>query len=172
MATIRIEQYPEGWRPGDAPPASQDVEYTPPPPTQDERLVVAEAAARIVTAKAILAEELEPEQVGEVAAIYPEWSAGEAVKIGDFRRYGDELYSCLQAHTTQSDWTPDITPALWRHWPKVAAGEEYPPWVQPTGSHDAYNTGDRVVYHGQNYESLIDANVWSPDAYPAGWKLI
>lgn len=42
-------------------------------------------------------------------------------------------------------------------------------WVQPTGAHDAYNTGDRVMYDGIEYESTIDANVWSPDVYPQGW---
>lgn len=46
----------------------------------------------------------------------------------------------------------------------------YPEFVQPTGAHDAYNTGDRVTYNGKVYESLIDANVYSPDTYPAGWR--
>lgn len=44
-------------------------------------------------------------------------------------------------------------------------------WVQPTGSHDAYMRGDRVIFvDGNVYESLIDANVWSPEVYPAGWR--
>lgn len=38
--------------------------------------------------------------------------------------------------------------------------------------HDAYNTGDRMTFEGAVYESLIDANVHSPAAYPAGWQLI
>lgn len=46
----------------------------------------------------------------------------------------------------------------------------YPEWVQPTGSHDAYNTGDRVTYNGKVYESTMDGNTWSPDAYPSGWE--
>ena len=46
-------------------------------------------------------------------------------------------------------------------------GEE---WVQPTGAHDAYSLGDRVRFAGKNYESLRDGNVWTPAAYPAGWK--
>ena len=51
--------------------------------------------------------------------------------------------------------------------------EEIPVWVQPTGAHDAYQKGDKVHYPGESdpvYESLIDGNVWSPDAYPAGWE--
>ena len=48
---------------------------------------------------------------------------------------------------------------------------DYPDFVQPTGAHDAYQTGDIVKYNGQLYESTIDNNVWSPDTYPQGWKL-
>ena len=48
---------------------------------------------------------------------------------------------------------------------------EWPEWVQPTGAHDAYQTGDKVTYNGQHYVSKIDGNVWSPDAYPPGWEV-
>ena len=50
--------------------------------------------------------------------------------------------------------------------------EEWPEWVQPTGAHDCYNTGDKVTYNGQHYVSKIDGNVWSPDAYPSGWEAV
>jgi hypothetical protein len=33
-------------------------------------------------------------------------------------------------------------------------------------------TGDKVIYNGQTYQSVIDNNIWSPEAYPAGWTLI
>lgn len=45
-------------------------------------------------------------------------------------------------------------------------------WKQPTGAQDSYKTGDRVTYNGQTYESIIDGNVWAPDAYPAGWQSV
>lgn len=50
--------------------------------------------------------------------------------------------------------------------------ESYPEFVQPTGAHDAYNTGDRVTFEGQIYESTMDGNTYSPTAYPQGWQLI
>lgn len=51
--------------------------------------------------------------------------------------------------------------------------EEYPVWVQPTGAHDAYNTGDKMTYtDGKWYICQMDGCVWGPDAYPAGWKLV
>ena len=45
-------------------------------------------------------------------------------------------------------------------------------WVQPTGAHDAYGKGDRVMFNGDVWESTIDANVWAPDVYPDGWRKV
>ena len=99
--------------------------------------------------------------------LFPMWAIGRAYAVDDRVQYGGILYKCVQAHTSQADWTPDATPALW-----VAVSiEEYPEWVQPTGAHDAYNIGDIVSYNGTLYISLIDANVWSPEGYPAGWEV-
>ena len=54
---------------------------------------------------------------------------------------------------------------------EVITGESgIPEWVQPTGAHDAYSKGDKVIFEGKTYESVIDSNVYSPIAYPAGWK--
>lgn len=51
--------------------------------------------------------------------------------------------------------------------------EEYPAWVQPTGAHDAYTTGDKMTYtDGKRYICQMDNCVWGPDTYPAGWKLV
>lgn len=50
--------------------------------------------------------------------------------------------------------------------------EEYPEYVQPTGAHDAYHIGDKITYNGKHYECIFDNCVWTPDAYPQGWKLI
>lgn len=81
--------------------------------------------------------------------------------------YNGAKYKCLQTHITQADWAPGLAPALWE-----AVREEYAEFKQPTGAHNAYNKGDRVTFNGSRYESLIDGNVYSPAAYPAGWKLL
>lgn len=65
-----------------------------------------------------------------------------------------------------ADWTPDITPAMF----VVVSPDEWPEFVQPTGAHDAYKKGDKVTFEGKHYISLIDGNVYSPTAYPAGWQ--
>lgn len=98
-----------------------------------------------------------------------DWVANEKVEIGDKRNYSGKTYQCIQSHTTQTGWTPDVTTALW----KEVQGEEIPVWVQPTGAHDAYRIGAKVHFPTISdpvYESLIDYNVYSPTAYPAGWR--
>lgn len=57
-------------------------------------------------------------------------------------------------------------------WREVVAEGSTPEWVQPTGSHDAYQTGDHITFEGDEYVSLIDANTWSPSAWPQGWELV
>ena len=87
--------------------------------------------------------------------------------------YGDKLVKCIQGHY-RMHYTPEETPALFNIIDRVGA-EEYPVWKQPTGAHDAYNIGDKVHFPTINdpvYESLINANVWSPAVYPQGWKLV
>lgn len=188
---------------------------------------------------------LDDETAATVPSLFTPWTVGEAVEVGDRRYYAPRLYKVIQAHTTQADWTPDITPALWavlgdpgeagtiddpitasrgmeyeygkyyfdpedgktylcerigeaeggkiilqylpheligQYFSAAESGETeepaepdtgdtYPEWVQPTGGHDAYNTGDIVMYNGTAYRSLIDGNVWAPDAYPQGWEV-
>ena len=64
---------------------------------------------------------------------------------------------------------PEATPALYDAFGLDESG--YPVWSQPSGAHDAYNTGDIVNYNGTLYKSLLDGNTWSPEAYPQGWEV-
>ena len=48
--------------------------------------------------------------------------------------------------------------------------EEYPEYIQPTGAHNAYNTGDKITYNGKKYVCKMDGCVWNPDTYPQGWE--
>ena len=105
----------------------------------------------------------------EVPQLYKAWQSGVSYLINERLNYNGILYKVIQSHTSQSDWTPDIVPALFT---VVSPAGVILDWVQPTGAQDAYNIGDKVLFNGNTYESIIDANVWSPTAYPAGWKLI
>ena len=74
-----------------------------------------ERAKQLRTMAMINAEGLEDAKAATVPTLYPIWVAGEKVEPGDRRYYEPDgkLYKCRQAHTTQADWTPDKTPALW-----------------------------------------------------------
>lgn len=111
-----------------------------------------------------------------IPSVYPEYKVGVAYKTKDKFRYGvnsvgdPQLYQVLQDHTSAAEWTPDTATSLYK---KIGVSDDGTPiWVQPLGATDAYKIGDQVLYNGKKYESVIDANVWSPDAYPAGWKLV
>lgn len=120
-------------------------------------------AAAIVTATSYLTDE----QAETVTTLFPEWATNTAYAVGDRVQYNGLLYRCVQAHTSQDDWTPDVVPALWVR----TSTDEWPEWVRPTGAQDAYNIGDKVTYKGAHYISLINGNVYSPEEYPAGWEL-
>ena len=95
------------------------------------------------------------------------WSGnGLEVEAGEIYLYNDELYRVVQNHTTQNDWTPDKTPALYT---KISV-EEFPQWRQPTGAQDAYKKGDKVTYDNKHWISTADNNVWQPGVY--GWDEI
>ena len=103
----------------------------------------------------------------EAAELFPAWAVGTAYSVDQRIRYGDKLYRCVQAHTSQADWKPDSTPALWT---EVAKPGEIPVWKQPTGAQDAYAKGDKVHHpdaSGPIYVSDVDNNVWEPGVY--GW---
>lgn len=108
----------------------------------------------------------------EAAELFPAWAVGVAYSVGERVQYDGKLYKVVQAHTSQSDWTPPTVPALFT---EVAKPGEIPVWKQPTGAQDAYNKGNKVWYPDVNttvYESVIDSNVWSPNDYPQGWKVV
>lgn len=99
--------------------------------------------------------------------LFPRWRAGVHLDAAVRVCHKDKLYRVVQAHTTQDDWTPDITPALFTEVPKPG---EIPVWRQPTGAQDAYMKGDKVHYPDKDdpvWGSDVDNNVWAPGVY--GW---
>jgi hypothetical protein len=119
---------------------------------------------------------LTDEQAMEVATVYEPWEVGKAYKGGVYLTFGEnsvgdpQLYKVNEpGHTSQADWTPDKTPALYT--PIGLDDDGYPIWSQPTGAHDAYNTGDIVDHEGTLYESLINGNTTVPGSDERYWKV-
>ena len=106
----------------------------------------------------------------EAVELFPAWRTDTAYAL-DFRvRYDGVLYKCVQAHTSQPDWTPDITPSLWT---EVAEPGTIPVWKQPTGAQDSYMKDDLVHFPTADdavYQSTIDYNTYAPDVY--GWVMV
>ena len=134
-----------------------------------------QAAEHLRRAMQLYVATLPEEKALEVASVYPAWEANRAYAVGEIISYGinsvgdPQLYKIVQAHTSQDNWRPDATPALYDAFGLDESG--YPLWSQPAGAHDAYNVGDIVNYNGTLYQSTINGNVWSPDVYPAGWTV-
>ena len=120
------------------------------------RALIEKASASLDDTDAIEAPELFPKFDGN----------GHAYAVGDRVRYEDVLYKCLQAHTAQSDWTPDVAVSLWVRVDDPSI--EFPEWRQPTGAQDAYQKGDKVTHNEKHWISSVDNNVWEPGVY--GWN--
>ena len=67
-------------------------------------------------------------------------------------------------------WEPGVSG--WRLTPeKDEDGTEIPPaYLQPTGAHDAYLTGDRITWEdGHVYAAARDGVVHTPEEHPDSW---
>lgn len=98
--------------------------------------------------------------------VFAQWEPSISYAVGNLRAYDNKLYKCLQAHTSQADWTPDVTPTLWKEAGNPA--DEWPQWSQPIGAVDVYMKGDKVSYNDKHWISDVDNNVWAPETY--GWS--
>lgn len=99
---------------------------------------------------------------------HTDWGAGLAVAVGDVVFYAGNLYTCIQAHTTQSDWPPDTTLALWGRYYQGGAVAE---WVSGEAG---VQVGDLRIYEGVTYECIQNpgVNIWPPPTVPALWRAV
>lgn len=90
------------------------------------------------------------------------WKTGKSYITGKRLDYNGIIYKVLQNHTSQDDWTPDVSPSLYA---KVLIPDEttIQEWEQPDST-NPYMAGDEVTHNGKTWESLVDNNVWEPGA--------
>lgn len=134
------------------------------------KLITPERAAEI---KEEVTESQTDDQAAKTPELYPTWSDTVIYRKDERIQYNNVLYKCLQDHTAQPTWTPETAVSLWA---KVLVEKDsngsqtsISDWRQPDST-NPYAKGDKVRFNGKVYESNIDGNVWSPSAYPAGWK--
>ena len=106
-----------------------------------------------------------------IQEFYDIWEVGVTYEVGRYLQYKGVLYKVLQPHTSQETWTPDVASSVYAKVLIDPTGETIPEWEQPDST-NAYMTGDKVRFEGVVYESTVDNNIWSPTAYPAGWKIV
>ena len=68
-------------------------------------------AERYRNAILIASESLNDEVASTVPDLFDGWKTDTEYAVGDRRKYNDLLYKCLTAHTSQSTWTPDVSPS-------------------------------------------------------------
>ena len=111
------------------------------------------------------AKELPDSTAFEVPYMFPQWKIKD-YQTGDRVQYNGLLYKCLQSHTAQADWAPDVAVSLWVRIDDPSI--EWPEWRQPVGAQDAYAKGAKVSHNDKHWISDVDSNVWEPGVY--GWS--
>ena len=104
--------------------------------------------------------------------LFIQWISGVDYNVGDLRLFGEgedqKLYRCVQAHTSQEGWKPNVAVSLWSATSDPT--EEWPQWSQPIGAHDVYAVGAKVSHNDLHWVSIVDNNVWEHGSY--GWEQV
>ena len=108
---------------------------------------------------------LNDEDALEAVQLFPKWETDTSYEVDTKVQYENILYKCIQAHTSQEGWAPNVAASLWA---KVLIPDEniIPDWEQPNST-NAYQIGDKVMHNDKIWENTIANNVWEPGVY--GW---
>jgi hypothetical protein len=106
------------------------------------------------------------EQASNAPAVYPTWKEDVEYTLNTRVLYNDILYKVITAHTSQSTWTPDVSPSLFAK-VLIPDVDVIPEWEQPDST-NAYMKGDKVTHNNKTWTSIVDNNVWEPGVY--GWE--
>lgn len=141
--------------------------------------IVAELKKEIKTAfeTLVLSKDLSKEQQDNILNQYKPYQVEKDYEENEKFTYKGKVYEVIQAHRSQTTWLPESTPALYKEYLNVkiqnqdgSTTEVVKEFTQPTGAHDAYNKGDKVLFKGKVYQSKIDANTFSPEQFADGWE--
>lgn len=121
---------------------------------------------RPIIEQAVTTGDLSDVQRETATDLFPLWNGdGHFYSVGDYVRYEGLLYRCVIEHTSQPDWAPTVAVSIWAR--AYDPAEEWPEWIQPVGSHDAYAHGAKVSHNEKHWISDVDNNIWEPGVY--GW---
>ena len=125
----------------------------------------------------VLSKDLSKEQQDNILNQYKPYQVEKDYEENEKFTYKGKVYEVIHAHRSQTTWLPESTPALYTEYLNVeiknedgSTTEVVAEFRQPTGAHDAYNKGDKVLFNGKVYKSKIDANTFSPEQFADGWE--
>lgn len=100
------------------------------------------------------------------------WSPG-VKTAGMVEVYEGYPYKCVQDHdsTGNESWNPADAPSLWANYHATDAAHALP-YVQPTGAHDAYQTGEYAKWKDKVVRCKADGTVHDPDTLPGSWEAV
>lgn len=103
----------------------------------------------------------------EAIGLHERWLVNVEYRTGDVRQFADKLYRCNLNHTSQESWKPDVSPSLWTQIMYRDGIRIIPDVIEAT---QPFTKDERGWWKDDLYVSLIDANVYTPEQYPAGWQ--
>lgn len=111
---------------------------------------------------------LDDAQASQAASLFPGLKGdGTLVKAGTRIRWQGVVKRAAVDLWDTAENDPDNAPTLWEDLGYLD-GIRIIPETITAGL--AFAKGEQGWWDGVLYESLIDSNVWTPAAYPAGWK--
>ena len=93
---------------------------------------------------------------------------GSLIKAGERINWGGTIKRAAVDLWDTAENTPDAAPALWED---IGYREGYRIIPETITAGAAFSLGELGWWDGTLYRSLLDANVWTPDANPSGWEV-
>ncbi len=113
---------------------------------------------------------LDDQTASTAATLFPKLNEnGELVKAGTRINWGGKLKRAAVDLWDRAENNPENAPTLWEDIP-YREGIRIIPDTITSGLAFAKN---ELGWRGDIlYKSTIDANVWTPEAYPSGWEIV
>lgn len=129
-----------------------------------------EEAKAFIAALGSLRDNATDAQASLAVAVYPKLNenselipAGTRINWnGAIKRAAADLWDTVENN-------PDNAPLMWED---INYREGYRVIPETITVGTAFAKGERGWWNDALYESLLDANVYTPDAYPAGWQIV
>lgn len=101
------------------------------------------------------------------------WIEGEQVEVKWVRIYNEIKYEVIQAHQTQTDWTPPVATTLWKVYVD-ASDIDIPVW-NASDHFTTYTLGDKRIDDGRIWECInVGFSYYQPSSVNGhyGWKYL